>query len=303
VQKVFAENRPDVSLTTTTDLEPKPDATQPLLGGKFGLGAWDTQTEFKELRIYDEKDNLVYSDDFQTLENWDTPGIGAWRVENGVLQQTDKGKSPAMLLLKTLRIEKGRVTLKARRVGGAEGFLMFFNASGPDRFLFCNYGAAGNSFSAIQERGVPDGCSFKGGRSTQGKIENERWYDLSLVVKRDQAEMFLDGRQVSDARVEFLPSFFATAGYDRKSKTVVLKATSYYNQPIRAEIQLDGARTVGPSGKYIVISSPGQYDENSLENPSRIVPREMPLPNVSERFSVELPPHSVNILRIPAKTK
>ena len=84
---------------------------------------------------------------------------------------------------------------------------------------------------------------------------------------------------------------------------MVLKATSYYNQPVRAEIQLDGARTVGPSGKYIVISSPGQYDENSLENPSRIVPREMPLPNVSERFSVELPPHSVNILRIPAKTK
>jgi alpha-L-arabinofuranosidase len=220
-----------------------------------------------------------------------------------VLQQTDKGKSPAMLLLKTLRIEKGRVTLKARRVGGAEGFLMFFNASGPDRFLFCNYGAAGNSFSAIQERGVPDGCSFKGGRSTQGKIENERWYDLSLVVKRDQAEMYLDGRQVSDARVEFLPLFFATAGYDRKSKTVVLKATSYYNQPVRAQIQLDGAGTVGASGKYIRISSPGQYDENSLENPGAIVPKELPLSNVSERFSVELPPYSVNVLRIPATAK
>ena len=51
-----------------------------------------------------------------------------------------------LLLLKALKLETGRVTLKARRVGGSEGFLMFFNASGPDRFLFCNYGAAGNTF-------------------------------------------------------------------------------------------------------------------------------------------------------------
>ena len=128
------QNRPDVNLATATDLAPKPDPNQPLLGGKFGLGAWNTQTEFKELRIYDEKDTLVYSDDFKSLENWDTPGIGTWRVENGVLQQTDKGKAPAMLFLKAFNLEKGRVTLKARRVGGAEGFLMLFNAESPDRF-------------------------------------------------------------------------------------------------------------------------------------------------------------------------
>ena len=303
VQKVFAENRPDVNLATATDLEPKPDPNQPLLGGKFGLGAWNTQTEFKELRIYDEKDNLVYSDDFKTLENWETPEIGAWRIENGVLQQTDDGKSPAMLLLKALTLEKGRVTLKARRVGGSEGFLMFFNASGPDRFLFCNYGAAGNTFSAIQDRGVPDGCAFKGGRSRPGKIENERWYDISLVVKRDAAQMLLDGEVVSNARVEHLSQFFATAGYDRNNKTVVVKATSYSSKPVRAEIQLDGAGNIGRSGKHIVISSPGQYDENSLDDPHRIVPRELPLPRVSEHFSVELPPYSVNVLRIPATAK
>ena len=75
--------------------------TARLMAGKFGLGAWRTQTEFRELRIYDDQHRLLCSDDFKTLENWDTPGIGQWRVENGVLHQADKGQSPAMLLLKT----------------------------------------------------------------------------------------------------------------------------------------------------------------------------------------------------------
>lgn len=303
VQKLFNDTRPDVNLATTVDVQPKPDPTRPLMAGKFGLGAWSTETEFKELRIYDDKDQLVFSDDFQSLENWETPGIGQWRVEDGVLRQTDKGRSPAMLLLKTPDLRTGRVTLKARRVGGNEGFLMFFNASGADRFLFCNYGAAGNSFSAIQDRGVPEGCAFKGGRTTPGKIENERWYEISLTVTRDKAEMFLDGKKVSDARMEYLPSFFATAGQGKRAKELVLKATNYHKQPLRAEIQLDGAAVVSPTGQHIVIRADKPTDENSLDNPRRIVPQEAPLSNCGKNFSVTLPPSSVNVLRIPVSAQ
>jgi alpha-L-arabinofuranosidase len=137
----------------------------------------------------------------------------------------------------------------------------------------------------------------------QGALENNRWYDLSLVLTKNSAEMFLDGKRVSRMTAEFLREFFATAGYDRKNKTVVVKATSYSSKPLRAEIQLDGAARVGRSGRQIVISAPQQFDENSLENPRLIVPRELPLSNVSERFSVELPPYSVNVLRLPARPK
>ena len=301
VQKTFHENRPDVNLATAVAVSPQPDPNRPLLAGKFGLGGWNTQTEFKELRMYDEKGRLAYSDDFPTLDHWETPGIGQWRVAGGVLQQTDQGKSPAMLFLKTPELTTGRITLKARRVGGSEGFLMFFNAAGPERFLFCNYGAAGNNFSAIQDRGVPAACAFKGGRSTPGKIENNRWYDISLTVGRDQAAMTLDGKTISDARMEYLPSFFATSGYRRQDKTVVLKATNYDSKAVRAEIQLDGAARVGRTGRQIVIRSAKPEDENSLDNPRRIVPQERPLADCAKHFSVMLEPRSVNVLCIPAE--
>jgi len=301
VQKVFNENRPDVNLATEVDVEPKPDANRPLMAGKFGLGSWNTLTEFKELRIYDDKDKLIYRDDFKTLENWDFPGVGAWRVENGVLQQTQQGPSPSMLLLKTPELATGRVTLKARRVGGNEGFLLFFNASNIDRFLFCNFGAAGNTFHAIQDRGSPEGTAFRGGQHTQGKIDNERWYDITLTVARDRAEVALDGKKVSDASVQYLPSFFATAGYERDEKSIVVKATNYQKEPVRAEVSLQGVNRVGARGKHIVISSGKPSDENTLESPRSIVPREQPLTNCASRFSVTLAPYSVNLLKIPAR--
>jgi alpha-L-arabinofuranosidase len=301
VQKTFNENRPDVNLATTTTLTPQPDPNAPLMAGKFGLGSWNTFTEFKELRIYDRKGSLAFSDDFKTLENWDVPGIGQWRVKDGVLQQTDKGASPAMLLLKAQDFAGGRVTVKARRVGGTEGFLMFFNAANIQRFLFCNYGAAGNKFHAIQDRGAPDGCAFKGGMTTQGGIEMDRWYDISLTLGRDQAEMCLDGKKVSDAKAEYLPAFFATGGYDRKDKAVLVKATNFHTQRVRADIQLDDATTIGQAGRHVVIRSAGPYEENSLDNPRRLVPQESPLPACAKRFSVTLPPYSVNVLRIPAE--
>ena len=303
VQKVFNENRPAVNLATVTNVKPEPDPNAPLMAGKFGLGAWNTSAEFKELRIYDEKGNPVFSDDFKSLENWATPGVGTWKVQDGVLSQTQKGLGPAMILLETPEFRAGRVTVKARRVDGSEGFLMFFNASSIQRFLFCNYGAAGNAFSAIQDRGLPEGCAFKGGMSTKGGIEMGRWYDLSLVLSKDKAEMFLDGKKVSDARAEYLPAFFATAGYAAKDATVVLKATNYNAQAVRTEIQLDGATRVGENGRHILISSREQYAENTLDNPRRIVPQESPLPGCAKSFPVTLLPYSVNVLRIPASSQ
>jgi alpha-L-arabinofuranosidase len=67
---------------------------------------------------------------------------------------------------------------------------------------------------------------------------------------------------------------------------------------VRAEIQLDGAEGVAPAGQHIVLRSGKPADENSLDNPRRIVPQEQPLANCGPRFSVVLPPLSVNVLRI-----
>jgi len=299
VQKAFVENRPDVNLATHVEVLPKADPQQPLFAGKFGLGSWNTANEFKELRVYDANDKLVFSEDFANLEHWDTPATGQWKTENGVLHQTDTTRGPVSLFLKQ-NFTSGRVTVKARRVGGDEGFLMFFNAAGPDRYMFCNYGAAQNHFSAIQ--GNPsNGIATRGGGDLQGPIDNQRWYDLSLVLTNKTAEMLLDGKRVSKLEADALPSFFATAGYQQKDKLVVVKATNYNSTPLVADIQLDGVTTIAAAGQHIVIRADQPEVENTLDMPNRIVPQVLPLANCSKSFQVTLPPYSVNVLRIPAQ--
>jgi alpha-L-arabinofuranosidase len=301
VQKVFNENRPDVNLATTVEVKPEPDPDTPLMAGKIGLGSWHTQNEFKDLRVYDETGAVIYRDDFKTLENWETPGTGRWSVKDGVLHQTDTGTSPAVLLLNKPAVPAGTVTVRARRVAGREGFLLLFNADGKDRFLFCNYGGAENTFYGIQNRGEPNGYSFRGGRTARGSIETGRWYDISVEIGKNRAVMYLDGKRVSSARLRYMPSFFAVAGYDHTNKTVVLKATNYHSVPLRTTVHLDGAAQIGSSGQHIVIRSDNLTDKNSLEAPRRIVPREQPLRGCAEKFTVTLPPYSVNVLCIPAR--
>lgn len=300
VQKTFNEQRPDVNLASSWSVEPAPDPERPLLAGRVGLGGWNTAVEFRDLRIEGPDGTVLLRDDFADLARWETPGIGRWEAAGGVLRQTDPGPSPAMLLLRDFRLERGRVTVKARRTDGREGFLVFFNAAGPERFLFANCGAAGNTFTAIQDRGTDEGTAFRGGRSTEGPIGNGRWYELSLVVGRDRAELLLDGAPVADCGAEAMPSLFATAGYHRADRAVVVKATNYHPVPVTATIVLDGARTVSPTGRHIVIQGAGLTDENSLDEPRRIVPAERPLERCGPRFEVTLPPWSVNVLRVPA---
>lgn len=296
VQKIFRENQPDRSVKTSVFTAPEPKS--PLMTGKIGLGSWDTATEFKELRVFDGSGKLVHQDDFADLSAFDTPQSGNWSVKGGILQQTDLRSSPAMLLLKT-PLTTGRITVKARRVAGREGFLIFFNAANRERFLFGNYGANGNTFSAIQEHGVPDDTAFRGGRSTPGAIENGRWYDLSLVISDDQVEMSLDGKKISEARMEKLPSFFATAGVRQKDGTLVVKATNYSARPQETELIIEGANARTGQGRQIVYQASALSDDNSLENPRKLLPREQSFPVTGNRIKLTLPPYSVSVLNVP----
>jgi alpha-L-arabinofuranosidase len=177
---------------------------------------------------------------------------------------------------------------------------MFFHAAGPERYMFCNYGAAQNHFSAIQ--GTPSNAiATKGGGDLQGPIDNERWYDISLVVTRNSAAMLLDGKQVSKIEADALPAFFATAGYQQKDRTIIVKATNYNPTPLLAGIRFDGAANVAATGQHIVIRADKTEDENTLDLPNRIAPQVLPLTGCSKSFQVTLPPHSVNVLRIQAK--
>ena len=290
VQQLFERNRPDVNLKTTLDVNPKPDPKKPLLAGRIGFGAWDTQVEFKELKI-DGKD--VALDQYDVF-------AGDWACENGVLKQNALQGAPTMALLKGITLETGTITFKARRVGGREGFLFFLNATGLDSFIFANAGAAGNAFTAIQDRGERPLGSFRGGQATNGKIENEKWYDVTLKVNPTNAELLFGEKRMAEAGVINPASIFAHAGADEKSGDIVVKAVNYNGYPVETEIVLENVKTL-KSAKHFVVKSDAKFEENSLENPNKIGIQELPISVSGTPFKVTLPKYSVNLLRLSVK--
>ncbi len=300
VQKVFNETRPEVNLGMTLDVTPKPDTLKPMLGGRIGLGSWNTQTEFKNLEIRDEKGNLVASDNFENTSQWEIPVEGKWTTENGIMKQSDPDVAAARIFLKN-KITSGEIRVKARRTGGSEGFLVYLNAERDDRFFFANYGANGNTFSEMQAWGAPEGYAYKSIKSTRGAIENDRWYDLKIVIGNNRADMYLDGILLSSAILTPMESVFSIAGYDAKKKLLVVKLVNYNAESMSAAINLKGATSVGPLGRHIMIRSDQVTDENNLENPLKIQPVESSLTNCSENFQVSVPGYSVNVFLIPVK--
>lgn len=299
VQKVFNENRPDVNLETTSMNFPRADTGRIILGGRVGLGSWRTSTEFKDLKIHNGEGDLLLSEDFVDLDHWEQLREGRWNTNDGVLIQEDSLVGPTMLLLKEPVISTGSITLKARRIGGEEGFLIFLNVEGRDRFVFCNYGAAGNAFSAVQSWGAPADHAFRGGLSTSGPIANDRWHDIRVDIYKDRVDMYLDGEMISDAYVIPMESVFATAGLMRSGNSVILKAVNYHPEPVEARIVLKGKESAGAMAQQIVISSEEKYDQNTLDAPLKITPSIRMVKAGAKEFGISLPPFSVNLLKIP----
>ena len=301
VQKSFNEHRPDVNLGITVENSLQIDTLKNLLAGRIGLGSWKTAVEYRDFEVVDGAGNPMYNHTSHLKSRWGEPVAGSWSMEGESIRQSDSGVDAARIFIPNLPFETGEIRVKARRTEGSEGFLILFNAEKDDRFFFANYGAAGNAFHEVQCWGTPRDYAYKRYSSTRGEIENNRWYDLRVVVKRDRAEMYLDGELVSVAGLTPVESLFATAGLRTGSEEVVTKAVNYLEEPVKATLHLSGAASVQPTGSHIVITSGDLHDRNTLDEPQKIIPEEKPLNNCSNQFSVTLPPRSVNLIRVTVR--
>jgi alpha-L-arabinofuranosidase len=94
---------------------------------------------------------------------------------------------------------------------------------------------------------------------------------------------------------------FATAGLRQKDDTVIVKATNYSAQPREAEFVIDGTVVKGGNGRHFIYQASALSDDNSLENPTKLVPHEKSFPVSGNRITLTLPPFSVSVVQVPVK--
>jgi alpha-L-arabinofuranosidase len=294
VQKMFAENRGDVSLPTTVE---SPLAEPAVTGGMIGVGTWNTASEFKDIQVIAPDGNVLFSSDFSNgTKGWKLLGDGAdWKVQDGALRQGAEREFIRALADKRDWTDY-TLTLKARKISGAEGFLILFRINGNEDRTWWNLGGWGNTQDAIEAGETLD--------SKPGRIETDRWYDLKLVVNGKNVKCYLDGKLVHDVNYDTggkITSLYAVAATDEKSGEVVVKVVNASAQPLETAVDFSGAKNLTGQGTATVLTSASGTDENSLENPTKVSPKTEAVSFNGTTLKRSFPGNSFTVLRLQTK--
>jgi len=94
---------------------------------------------------------------------------------------------------------------------------------------------------------------------------------------------------------------FFDATRDSKSGIIYLKIVNEAGTAQRIEVQLNGCSSIAGTGDAVVLAASSPNDTNSIEQPEKIVPRTGKAENLGAKFTREVPPYSLTVLKLKTK--
>ncbi len=288
VQKMFSENRGDVVLPIEVQ---SPDASTGPKGGAIGVGTWATQAEFKDIKVTSGGKTLLACDFANDTTGWRFLGSGDWKAEGGALRQNSQATD-----VRGIAGDKSwtdyTYSLKARKLGGAEGFLILFNVQNDTDKSWWNIGGWNNDHHAVEMGGFVS-------NEVKGSIETGRWYDITVEVKGSRVRCLLDGKVIHDlSSIQSIKTLYASATRQTKAGEVIVKVVNTSDREQACQVKFSGLRKVNGPVTAIVLTSENATDENTLENPTKVAPAVKTVNLSGPSFTYSFPGNSLTILRI-----
>lgn len=133
--------------------------------------------------------------------NWNVIS-GDWKFDKESLLQNNELAKPALIVAKNTNLSSYTLTVKAQRTKGTDGFSLIFNFQNPENYVFWDIGS---SYTNILINGILEEKSvleyFTNGKgyywiasATPQKLENNRWYEIKIIVNRNQVKGFIDDK-------------------------------------------------------------------------------------------------------------
>lgn len=299
VQQLFGHHAGDRYLAS--ELAEPPAATSAGIRAEDGLflGTWNTQAEFDDVRVT-VNGSPVFTDDFTGPSSRWQPGAGRWAVTEGVYRQTGRDEPARSRLTVPPGATNYTLTLRARKTGGAEGFLIGFRARDNANYFWWNLGGWGNTRHAVEKSSA--GAMERVGGEREGRIETGRWYDVRVEVAGNRVRCFLDGElfhDFTDTGFAPPPSFAHSVVRDSASGDLIVKLVNGgpADRPLRLRLSgLEGPR----AASVTVLTADDPAVANDFDQPDRVTPRTHPL-EVSAETALTSPAHSLTVLRIPTR--
>jgi alpha-L-arabinofuranosidase len=279
VQKLFAHNRGDVVLPTITNGPVRPGAVT----GGVGVGTWLTAAEFADIKVTGAS--------LPALTKW-KPSIGEWSIDGGIVRQSSLDADCRYTAYNS-KWKDYTLSLRARKLSGAEGFLIMFRARDKGNWFWWNIGGWGNISSGVER------CDAGGKTPATPQVplavETGRWYDIRVELKGPNVKCYLDGMLIHEFTVADTSLVSAIAVRD--GADIVLKVVNASDEPWDAPISIENLGWKSARAHLTVLTAPSAEDENSLDDPEMIHPVEQDLGKVALTSKHVFPAHSLSILR------
>lgn len=135
-----------------------------------------------------------------------------------------------------------------------------------------------------------------------GALRAGRWNTVKVALHGQQVQCFLNGKKLLSGRAAVhLPRFFADAGYDDHSGTVILKIVNNSRHRVAAHIRFRGLAGIARSGKLIVLAGRHRHSENSFSRPNKLTPKTSVLRGIQQNFTCTVPRYSMSVIRVKAQ--
>ncbi len=296
VQSMFGKNTGDTVLPTTVKVATATKVKPFVPHGKVGLGTWRTDSEYKDIEVTHNGETLYKKDFAEGTSGW---GIrrGSWKVEGDSLRQTTM-EDDTHASAGDAKWTDYTYHLKAKKLGGEEGFLVLFHVQNSQNYMQWNIGGWGNSRSAIQQHA--NGDVHEVGRATGTTVETGRWYDIKIVTSGTHVKFYLDDKlitQITETDKPIVSPLYAGASRVSRTGEIIVKVVNVSGEPIFAQLNLDGLVGSVTSGEgWVLVGKP--EDQNSIAEPKKVAPHKIRVGDVPQHMTRTYLPYSVTVLRL-----
>ena len=276
---------------------------------QVGLATWDTQASFDDVKVT-IGDETVISDDFSANNGWTTFG-GSWSVSGGVKKQTAGGTNKDLGCRSICQTKFDgstyTFTLRARKDGGAEGFLIIFDYQDENNYAWWNIGGWSNSQNAIEI--CRNGSKAQYSYASYSVPESE-WLDLKVEVDGNVIRCYINNQKYHELTLDSERALYQSCQVNEDGTEMILKVVNPHAQA--QQLLLKTHFSIG-NGTVERLTSANGTDENTMQNPDKVKPS--PVETVSgipayigtvgqggnTGLRLDIPAYSLNIYRFPIK--
>ena len=268
-----------VSQTNPYDATTKPITPKQ---SRVGYSAWGTQAS------YTHCEPLAKSGKPEFVS-------GKWEVNDGILQHKDNMEAPLAICKQVIDTDHYTIQCRARKDSGPEGFIIVFNYVDEQNFCWLNFGGWGNTQHAIEQ--ISSGGKIQT-VTKRGRVQEGKWYDVTLTVSGDSVKAWLDNDLVFDTVLKHNTSLgiFSSATIEDTTGELIVKVVNSQEEGTTARLNISNFNV--RSAKLIRLRANSGEDENTLQQPTNIFPTQHELSPECNTVELELPAYSLNIIRI-----